>query len=56
LREQLERLMQVYLDDNCGSFDMDKNGSFRQRHPDGEERNSQLSLIETWKKGLPAKN
>ena len=56
LREQLERLMQVYLDDNRGSFDMDKNGSFRQRHPDGEERNSQLSLIETWKKGLPAKN
>ena len=56
LREQLERLMQVYLDDNRGSFDMHKDGSFRQRHPDGEERNSQLSLIETWKKGLMAKN
>ena len=56
LREQLERLMQVYLDDNRGSFDMHQDGSFSQRHPDGEERNSQLSLIETWKKGLMAKN
>ena len=48
--------MQVYLDDNRGSFDMDKDGCFRQRHPDDEERNSQLSLIDTWKKGLPVKN
>ncbi|KZR84809.1 polyphosphate kinase 1 [Synechococcus sp. MIT S9504] len=56
LREQLERLMQIYLDDNRGSFDMQADGSFSQRHPEGEERNSQLSLIETWRKGLVAKN
>ena len=56
LREQLERLMQIYLDDNRGSFDMQTDGSFSQRHPKGEERNSQLSLIETWRKGLVAKN
>ena len=56
LREQLERLLQIYLDDNRGSFDMHNDGSFSQRHPVGEERNSQLSLIETWRKGLPAKN
>ena len=56
LREQLERLMQIYLDDNRGSFDMQTDGSFSQRHPEGEERNSQLSLIETWRKGLVAKN
>ena len=56
LREQLERLMQTYLEDNRGSFDMQTDGSFRQRHPEGAERNSQLNLIETWRKGLLAKN
>ena len=56
LREQLERLLQIYLDDNRGSFDMHNDGSFSQRHPVDEEHNSQLSLIETWRKGLPAKN
>ena len=48
--------MQIYLDDNRGAFDMQTDGSFIQRHPEGEERNSQLSLIETWRKGLTAKN
>ena len=56
LREQLERLLQVYLDDNRGAFDMQSNGDFTQRHPEGTERNSQLQLIETWKKGVPAQN
>jgi polyphosphate kinase len=54
LREQLERLLQVYLDDNRGAFDMQSTGDFTQRHPDGTERNSQLQLIDTWKKGVPA--
>ena len=52
LREQLERLLQLYLDDNRGSFDMQEDGSFRQRHPEDVVRNSQLHLIEHWKKGL----
>lgn len=56
LREQLERLMQLYLDDNRGSFDMQTDGSFSQRHPEGDECNSQLRLIDTWKKGLPSRN
>ena len=56
LREQLERLLQVYLDDNRGAFDMQSTGDFTQRHPDGTERNSQLQLIDTWKKGVPAQN
>lgn len=56
LREQLERLIQIYLDDNRGSFDMQTDGSFSQRHPKGEERNSQLNLIETWRKGLATKS
>ena len=50
LREQLERLLQLYLDDNRGSFDMQEDGSFRQRHPKDVVRNSQLHLIEHWKK------
>ena len=56
LREQLERLLQLYLDDNRGSFDMQTDGSFSQRHPEGDECNSQLHLIDTWKKGLPGRN
>ena len=52
LREQLERLLQLYLDDNRGCFDMQEDGSFRQRHPEDVVRNSQLHLIEHWKKGL----
>lgn len=56
LREQLERLLQVYLNDNRGAFDMQSNGNFTQRHPDGTEQNSQLMLIDTWKKGVPAQN
>ena len=52
LREQLERLLQLYLDDNRGSFDMQGDGSFRQRHPEDDVQNSQLHLIEHWKKGL----
>ena len=56
LREQLERLLQVYLDDNRGAFDMQSDGGFKQRHPEGTERNSQLQLIESWKKGVPVSN
>ena len=56
LREQLERLLQVYLDDNRGAFDMQSDGGFKQRHPEGAERNSQLQLIESWKKGVPVLN
>ena len=52
LRQQLERLLQLYLDDNRGSFDMQEDGSFRQRHPEDVVCNSQLHLIEHWKKGL----
>ena len=52
LREQLERLLQLYLEDNRGSFDMQQDGSFRQRHPKDDVHNSQLHLIEHWKKGL----
>ena len=49
LRAQLERLLERYLNDNRGAWDMQPDGSFIQRHPEGEERNSQLQLIEEWK-------
>ena len=49
LRAQLERLLERYLSDNRGAWDMQPDGSFIQRHPEGEERNSQLQLIDDWK-------
>ena len=52
LRERLERLLDLYLQDNRGAWDMQSDGSFVQRMADGEEVNSQHQLIETWKQGL----
>ena len=49
LRAQLERLLERYLSDNRGAWDMQPDGSFIQRNPEGEERNSQLQLIDDWK-------
>ena len=49
LRGQLERLLERYLSDNRGAWDMQPDGSFIQRNPSGEERNSQLQLIDEWK-------
>ena len=54
LREKLERLLTLYLNDNRGAWDMQSDGSFLQRQPaDGEpERNSQIQLIDEWSSGL----
>ena len=49
LRAQLERLLERYLSDNRGAWDMQTDGTFIQRYPEGEERNSQLQLIDDWK-------
>jgi polyphosphate kinase len=51
LRAQLEGLLERYLTDNRGAWDMQTDGTFIQRHPDGEERNSQLQLMDDWKGG-----
>jgi polyphosphate kinase len=51
LRAQLEGLLERYLNDNRGAWDMQTDGTFIQRHPDGEERNSQLQLMDDWKGG-----
>ena len=54
LRQRLERLLELYLKDNRGAWDMQSDGSFIQRRPeDGEDvRNSQLQLIKQWSRGV----
>ena len=51
---QLERLLDVYLNDNCAAWDMQSDGSFIQRHPSGEPHSAQLDLIKQWRTGLTA--
>jgi len=51
LRTQLERLLERYLTDNKGAWDMQSDGNFIQRYPDGEVRDSQQQLIDDWKGG-----
>jgi polyphosphate kinase len=51
LRTQLERLLERYLTDNKGAWDMQSDGNFIQRYPDGEVRDSQQQLIDEWKGG-----
>ena len=55
LRGRLERLLELYLKDNRGAWDMQSDGSFIQRQPeDGEDvRNSQVQLIKQWSQGMP---
>jgi polyphosphate kinase len=50
LRRKLEQLLDLYLNDNRGAWDMQPDGSFIQRKPskkDGE-RNAQVQLINQW--------
>ena len=49
LRSQLETLLQTYLQDNRGAWDMGSDGQFTQRQPKEDERNSQLQLMDTWR-------
>ena len=55
LRGRLERLLELYLKDNRGAWDMQSDGSFIQRQPeDGEDvHNSQVQLIKQWSQGVP---
>lgn len=55
LKKRLERLLDLYLNDNRGAWDMQSNGEFIQRFASLEELNSQRQLIDTWKQGLPPK-
>jgi polyphosphate kinase len=54
LRRKLERLLDLYMQDNRGAWDMHADGSFTQRMPgdDQHECNSQLQLTSLWSRGL----
>jgi polyphosphate kinase len=53
LRQQLERLLELYLADRGGSWDMASDGTFQRREGRGEEEErSQLRLMTLWHGGL----
>ena len=54
LRRKLERLLDLYMQDNRGAWDMHADGSFTQRMPgdDQTECNSQIQLTSLWSRGL----
>ena len=54
LREQLERLLDLYLEDDSGAWEMNSDGSFSQRKPGKHSLHAQSALSELWRKGLPA--
>jgi polyphosphate kinase len=49
LRERLRRLLYTYLEDNRQAWELDADGRYRQRTPDGEVRASQSRLlVDSW--------
>jgi len=52
LRQQLERLIDAYLDDNCTAWDMQSDGTFVQRMPEQDSYAVQAALIDGWRTGL----
>jgi polyphosphate kinase len=52
LRQQLERLIDAYLDDNCTAWDMQSDGTFVQRMPEQDGYAVQAALIDGWRTGL----
>ncbi|KGG25435.1 MULTISPECIES: polyphosphate kinase 1 [unclassified Prochlorococcus] len=55
-KENLERLLNLYLNDNREAWDMQSDGSFLQRqpNPNSEEHRAQQQLINLWQQGIPA--
>ena len=53
LRQQLERLLDLYLADDYGAWEMHSDGSFTQRQPGSSPINSQVALNTSWRHGLP---
>ncbi len=51
LCKQLGELLELYLKDNCNAWEMQKDGSFIKRQPEGKEYNSQHKLVENWQAG-----
>ncbi|QEY32609.1 polyphosphate kinase 1 [Synechococcus sp. RSCCF101] len=53
LREELEQLLELYLTDDTGAWDMASDGSFSLRRPaKGTGQRSQLQLIDRWHGGF----
>ncbi|HET7186797.1 MAG TPA: hypothetical protein VFI52_01520, partial [Gemmatimonadaceae bacterium] len=49
LRDRLRQLLQTYLEDNRQAWELDADGRYTQRVPDGEERASQARLLmDSW--------
>ena len=55
-KEHLERLLNLYLNDNREAWDMQSDGSFLQRqpNPNSEEHRAQQQLINLWQQDIPA--
>ncbi|KZR61215.1 polyphosphate kinase 1 [Prochlorococcus sp. MIT 1306] len=55
-KEHLERLLNLYLNDNREAWDMQSDGSFLQRqpNPNSEEHRAQQQLINLWQQAIPA--
>ncbi|WP_413359042.1 polyphosphate kinase 1 [Prochlorococcus sp. MIT 1201] len=55
-KEHLERLLNLYLNDNREAWDMQSDGSFLQRqpNPNSEEHRAQQQLINLWQQSIPA--
>ena len=49
LRERLRSMLQTYLEDNRQAWDLDAEGCYHQRVPDGDVRASQARLlVDSW--------
>jgi polyphosphate kinase len=54
LKQQLERLLHCYLNDNASAWDMQSDGTFVQRQPEEEPLAVQRDLIDLWRGGFSA--
>ena len=52
LRQRLEQLLELYLNDNRSAWDMQSDGGFVMRQPEGEERQVQHQLMQCWRAGV----
>ena len=52
LKQQLERLLHCYLNDNASAWDMQSDGTFVQRQPEEEPLAVQRDLIDLWRGGF----
>ncbi len=56
LKQQLDRILDLYLNDNIGAWEMQSDGSFSKRQPKDQEICAQHQLIELWEKELASES